>query len=79
MSSTIRFHTNQVAPDLAEEDLVNETFVNESEPSDSNPLHDMEDLGQALLEARRQDFAVAQDGVPSREMVTPMQRKALTV
>ncbi len=67
---------NQVQPDLAEEDLVNETFVNESTLS-TDSLNDMEDLGQVLLEARQE--LVAQDGVSSREMITPRQRKALTV
>ncbi len=68
---------NQVQPDLAEEDLVNETFVNESAAMSNDPLHDMEDLGQVLLDARQE--LVTQDGVPSREMITPRQRKALTV
>ncbi len=78
-SPPVLIFIDQVEPDLAEEDLVNETFVNdESALSDADPLHDMEDLGQVLLEAREE--YVAQDGdVRSREMVTPRQRKALTV
>ncbi len=58
---------------------MNEAFVNDD--GTDNTLHDMEDIGQVLLEARKEYVAAAQDGggVHSREMITPRQRKALTV
>ncbi len=56
---------------------MNETFVNESAALSNDTLNDMEDLGQVLLEAKQE--LETQAGAPSREMITPRQRKALTV
>lgn len=61
-------------PELVEEDLINDQFIEAGE--EKSGMLDMEDLGTAMNNGK--DVSEGKAPAVAREMVTPMQRKALT-
>eukprot|EP00611_Tribonema_gayanum_P027634 TRINITY_DN6894_c0_g1_i1.p1 TRINITY_DN6894_c0_g1~~TRINITY_DN6894_c0_g1_i1.p1 ORF type:complete len:716 (+),score=153.21 TRINITY_DN6894_c0_g1_i1:109-2256(+) len=65
----------ELAPELVEEDIINDEYL--LDEAGSNVL-DLEDLGTTMKSAKAEAQGGAGEGPTGREMVTPLQRKALT-
>lgn len=90
-STSITVEEDDASVGLEEEDLINARYVNNSDDEDdddegasSRPLEDgvmdMEDLGTAMLESKEKNSSTTADSASAvpHEMVTKLQRKALT-